>query len=445
MLLSEQEARDLISKTLSFSKADSATVTVKGGNSSNIRFAVNSVTTSGSGDNLTIEIESNFGNRSGTATITNLDDSHIETGVRTSEDNARLSPEGKEFMPPLDRGLNYKKPKEFFDSTANMSPSEMASAVSYTLKNADSNGLKSAGYFETDEAFTAIGNSNGLFAYHDNTFARFATTMRTSDGTGSSKIDRSFADINDLKINELTDRLSQRALLSQNPKRLEPGKYTAVLDHAAVCDLVTGMTGYMNMRSADEGRSFFSNNGQGNKTGNKLFSEMVNIHSDPEDPRTPARPFTDYGYPVGKISWINKGVLENLYTSRYWAQKKGIEHIPYPTNLIMQGTEKSVEDLIASTERGVFVTRFWYIRSVDPKQMLLTGLTRDGVFLIENGKLSYPVNNFRFNESPASVLGRIMDMSSAEKVVGSENIHARTVVPALKVSEFNFSTISDAI
>ncbi len=445
MLLTEQEARELISKALSFSKADSATVTIKGGNSSNIRFAVNSVTTSGSGENLTIEIESNFGRRSGTATITNLEDSQIENGVRASEENAQLSPEGSEFMPPLESGLKYQKPKEFFVSTSEMSPSDMASSVSYTLETADSNGLKSAGYFETDEAFTSIGNSNGLFAYHDNTFARFATTMRTTDGTGSSKIDRSFADINDLNIKELTDRLSQRALLSQNPKRLEPGKYTAVLDHAAVCDLVTGMTGYMSMRSADEGRSFFSNNGDGNKIGKKLFNEMVNIHSDPEDPKAPARPFTDYGYPVGKTAWISNGVLENLHTSRYWAQKKGREHIPYPTNLIMQGTDKSVEDLIASTERGVFVTRFWYIRSVDPKQILLTGLTRDGVFLIENGKISHPVNNFRFNESPVSVLDKVLDMSSAEKVVGSENINARTVVPAIKVRDFNFSTISDAI
>jgi len=119
--------------------------------------------------------------------------------------------------------------------------------------------------------------------------------------------------------------------------------------------------------------------------------------------------------------------------------------VPYPTNLIMQGLNKSVEDLIASTERGVFVTRFWYIRSVDQRQMLLTGLTRDGVFLIENGRLAYPVNNFRFNESPVNVLDKIIDMSSAEKVVGSENINARTVVPALKVRDFNFSTISDAV
>jgi predicted Zn-dependent protease len=445
MLLTDKEAKELIKKALSFSKADSAVVTIKGGNSSNIRFAANSVTTSGSGDNITLDIVSNLGRKSGSASITTLDDSHIEEVVRTSEESAKLSQESKEFMPPLDEGMAYLKSKEFFESTANMSPSEMASSVSNALQTAEKKDLKSTGYFETDEAFTAIGNSNGLYAYHDNTFARFATTMRTKDGTGSSKIDKSFADVNDLKINELSERLSERSLLSQNPKRLEPGKYTAILDHAAVCDIVTGLVRYMDMRSADEGRSYFSNNGEGNKIGKKLCSEMVNLHSNPSDAMAPARPFTDYGYPVRKISWISNGVLENLFTSRYWAEKSGKEHVPYPTNLIMQGLDKSVEDLIASTERGVFVTRFWYIRSVDPRQMLLTGLTRDGVFLIENGRISYPVNNFRFNESPVNVLEKIIDMSTAEKVVGSENVNARTVVPAIKVRDFNFSTISDAV
>jgi predicted Zn-dependent protease len=320
----------------------------------------------------------------------------------------------------------------------------MASSISYALDTAVKMNLKSAGYFETDQAFTAIGNTNGLYAYHENTFARFATTMRTQDGTGSSKIDKSYADIDKLDIRKFSDRLSERTLMSQNPRKLEPGKYVTILDHAAACDMVTGMISYMGMRSADEGRSFFSENG-GNKIGRKLFSEKVNIYSDPSDSMAPSRPFTDYGYPVGKKYWIKDGVLENLYTSRYWAEKSGKEHVPYPTNAIMTGTGKSVEDLIASTERGIFVTRFWYIRSVDPRQMLLTGLTRDGVFLIENGKISHPVNNFRFNESPANVLEKVVDMSVPEKSVGSENINARTVVPALKLEDFNFSTISEAI
>lgn len=445
MLLSDKDAKEIIDRVLSLSKAESAVVTVRGGNSSNIRYALNSVTTTGTGDTISIEIDSSFGKKTGSATITTLDAKHIEEGVRASEEIARLSPENIEFMPPLKGGMSYPMSKEFYTSTADLTPSDMSRMVSYTLQKAASSELDAAGYFETDEAFTAMGNSNGLHAYHENTFARFSTTMRTKDGTGSSKIDRSYADAGLLDIRQLSDRLSERALLSQKPARLEAGKYTVILDYAAACDIVTGIIGNMSLRSADEGRSYFSFNGKGNKKGQKLFSELVSIHSDPEDALAPARPFTDYGYPVRRTEWIKDGVLENLFTSRYWAEKNGLTHVPYPTNMIMKGGTKTVEELIASTERGVFVTRLWYIRSVDRKQMLLTGLTRDGVFLIENGKISYPVNNFRFNESPVHILSNVVDLSVAEKAVGSENINARVVVPAMKVEQFNFSTVSDAV
>jgi len=149
--------------------------------------------------------------------------------------------------------------------------------------------------------------------------------------------------------------------------------------------------------------------------------------------------------PVFRTNWITAGVLNNLYSGRYWAKKTNSEYVPYPTNILMSGSDKSVEDLIASTDKGIYVIRFWYIRSVDPKQMLMTGLTRDGVFLIENGKIKTAINNFRFNESPVNILNNIADMSVSEKVVGSETGDEKIVVPALKLSEFNFSTISDAI
>ncbi len=444
MLLDERDAQELVSKVISMSNADAISVTAKGSNSSNLRFAVNSVTTSGSGDSISLDIRSTFGTKSGSATVTSLDDEQLQQGINISEHLARLSPENKEYMPPLEAGIQYPLSNEFYDSTAGLTHSSMAELVSYNLDKAESSGLNSAGYFEADQAFTAIGNSNGLFAYHDNTFARFSTTMRTTDGTGSSKVDRSYADVQKLNVRELSDKLAERSLSSQNPRNHEPGKYTVILDHAAACDMITSFTGYLSMRSADEGRSYFSRNGS-NKMGEDLFSKSVNIYSDPTDDRTPARPFTDEGYPVDKISWIKQGRLENLFTSRYWAQKKGIKHIPYPTNTIMDGSDKSVEELIAETENGVFITSLWYIRAVDPKQMLLTGLTRNGVFLIKSGKLIHPVNNFRFNESPASVLSRVTDLSRPLKCVGSENIHARCVVPAIRVEEFNLSTVSEAI
>jgi predicted Zn-dependent protease len=208
--------------------------------------------------------------------------------------------------------------------------------------------------------------------------------------------------------------------------------------------MLNNMIRYMSIRSADEGRSFFSENSNGNKIGQKLVSEKVDIYSDPQNELAPSAPFNYEGIAVNKTNWFNEGVLENLYSSRFWAKKTGSQYVPFPSNVIMNGTDKSVEDLISETETGIFVTRLWYIRSVDAKQMLLTGLTRDGVFLIENGKIKHPINNFRFNESPVNVMKNVIDMSVAEKIVGSETGDSNIVVPALKLSEFNFSTISEA-
>jgi predicted Zn-dependent protease len=347
-------------------------------------------------------------------------------------------------MPPLNKQKNYLSVKEFFEDTYSLTPQDISDKISYTIDKAISNDLLSAGYFENSYGFKALGNTNGLSAYNKNTYSGFSATARTKAGNGSCKVNRSYADINLLDIKKFSDRVIDRAILSKNPEKLEAGKYVTILDTTAVADMVNNLTGFMNKRSADEGRSFFSDKENGNKIGQKIVNEKINIYSDPQNKEAPSTPFSNEGYPVYKMEWITNGILNNLYSSRYWAKKTDSEYVPYPTNIIMSGSENSVEDLIASTEKGIFVTRLWYIRTVDRNQILLTGLTRDGVFYIENGKIKYPVNNFRFNESPVNVLSKVVDMSVSEKVVGSESGESKMVVPALKLSEFNFSTISDA-
>ncbi|MEO8664366.1 MAG: TldD/PmbA family protein [Ignavibacteria bacterium] len=445
MLLEKEDAEKLIKKILSYSKAESATVYVDGSNSQNLRFALNTVSTCGAINSISADIVSDFGKRSGTVTITSIEDEMIEKGVRLSEDIARLSPESEEFMPPLEKQSGYLEVKEFFDDTDKLVPKNISEKVSYTLDKAIDNDLQSAGYFENESAFSSIGNTNGLFAYHKRTNAGFSTTVRTKDGKGSSKIDRSYADINLLNVNKFSDSVIDKTILSKDPVRHDPGKYVTILDNAAVSDMIDNLIGFMSKRSADEGRSYFSEKNNKNKIGQTIADAKVNIFSDPQSTLAPASPFYNDGYPVYKRDWIKSGVLKNLYSGRYWAKKTNTEYVPYPTNIIMEGASKSVQELIASTENGIYVSRFWYIRTVDQRQILLTGLTRDGVFLIENGKIKHAINNYRFNESPVNILKNIIDMSVTEKVVGSETGSARIVVPALKLSEFNFSTISDAI
>ena len=444
MILSEDEAKNLVERILSYSKADSASVSVSGSNSKNLRFALNSVSTCGAIDSISANIESNFGKKSGSVNISVIDDESLKNGVRKSEEIAVLSPDNEEFMPPPEKQSGYLEVKEYFDETSGITPQEISDRLSYTINKADEKDLISAGYFNSESGFRAIGNSNGLFAYKKETSAEFASTIRTKEGNGSSKINRSYADINLLDIKKFSDSVIDLAVLSKDPQKQDAGKYVTILDNAAVCDMIYNLSWYLNKRSADEGRSFFSLKDKGNKIGEKIVNEKVNIFSDPQYKDAPASPFSGDGYPLKKQNWITSGVLDKLYTARYWAKKTNTEYIPFPSNIIMQGSDKSTEDLIASTEKGIFVTRLWYIRSVNPIQILLTGLTRDGVFLIENGKLKHPVNNFRFNESPINVLKNVIDMSVSEKVVGSETGNAKIVVPSLKLSEFNFSTISDA-
>lgn len=445
MIYSKEEAEKLLSKIISYSKADSVSVSLKGENTNNLRFALNTVSTCGASDSLSASITSNIGKKSGTVSINEFGENKIEEGVRKSEDIAILSPDNKEFMPPPGKQNSYPEVKEFFEDTDSITPDQIAGKISYTLDNAVKRDLTAFGFFRKYSAFDAIGNSKGLFAYHKYTSSNFSTTMRTKDSSGSSKIDRTFSDINLLDTVKFTNWVADRALMSVNPQKHEAGKFITILDSAAVADMIDNLFSYLDRRSSDEKRSFFTDKAKGNKIGQKVFSEKVNIYSDPMNKTAPSNPFTGEGIPTKKTEWITNGMLKNLYTSRYWAEKTSSPYVPYPVNLIMEGSNKSVEDLIASTENGIYVTRFWYIRQVDPKQILLTGLTRDGVFLIENGKIKHAINNFRFNESPVNVLNKIIDMSYPERVVGSETGDAKIVVPALKLSEFNFSTISDAI
>lgn len=444
--MTEFEAKELIEKIVSASKADDIVVNLSENKSYNIRFAANNITTCGAINRLSISLRSIYGKRSGTINITSDDKDTIESGLRTSEKLALLAPENDESMPPLEGNQSYLKVHEYFPETAHMFSDQRIELIRHIVEQCERKKLIAAGFIESSDRVTAIGNSKGLFGFHPSSEVDFSATVRTSDGTGSSKIHRRYADKDMLDSIKLSDEVIMKSELSANPSEIEPGKYTVILESAAACDMIGNLSWYMNRRSADEGRSYFSDKEKGNKIGEKIVSEKVNIYSDPASVLAPSEPFDSEGYPINKISWIENGVLKNMPTDRFWAEKTNSNAIPYPSNIILQGIEgRNLKDLIESTDYGVLVTRLWYIRSVDPRQILLTGLTRDGVFLIENGQVTKSLKNFRFNESPINVLNNIVDMSENQKMVGSETGSAKIVVPDLKVKDFNFSSISDAV
>ncbi|HWX23131.1 MAG TPA: metallopeptidase TldD-related protein, partial [Candidatus Binatia bacterium] len=239
----------------------------------------------------------------------------------------------------------------------------------------------------------------------------------------------------------------QKALTSQNPHTLEPGVYPVILEEQAAGDLIH--LGF-DARSADEGRSPYSVPGGKTKVGEQIFDERINVYSDPWHPELPASSAAQDGIPAEKIYFVRNGVLENLHYSRYWAQKQGKQPTPGPVNSILESSMPgvSVEEMIKSTARGLLVSRFWYIRGVDPRTELFTGLTRDGVWYIENGKIQYPVRNFRFNQSLLELLapGNVEMIGAAERVSGSESQgRGAELMPALKVKAFHFSSQSEAV
>ena len=436
-IYSKEEARQIMEKALSFSTADACEVNLSGSESGNIRYARNTVSTAGYRSNQTLAVQSSFGKKSGTATIDEFDDESLKKVVMRAEELAKLAPENPEFMEPLGP-QKYDPSITYNDATAKITPAYRAEVANSSIEPATTKDVTAAGFFNDSAGFSAMMNSKGLFAYNKSTNASFTVTMRTNDGTGSGWVTRDFTDVDKFDAAEASKVAIDKAILSKQAKAIEPGKYTVILEPAASVGLLGNMAGAFNARTADEGRSFMSKEGGGTKLGEKIVDERVNIWSDPLNPEAPTNTWNGSGQPLKKTSWIENGVVKNLAYGRFWAQKKGVDPVPFPNGFIMQGGDASLEDLIKDTKKGILVTRLWYIRGVDPQTLLYTGLTRDGTFYIENGKIKYPVKNFRFNESPIIMLNNLETLGQQVRIDGN-------LVPYMKIRDFTFTSLSDAV
>jgi predicted Zn-dependent protease len=444
--LSREESRAIANAALSFATGEGTRVTVGSGMRQNTRFAVNQISTAGDSYNASVTVEATVGKRTGTASTNRLDDESLRQVVQNAERLARLSPEDPEAMPLLGQ-QEYGRADGWSDATAALEPDVRAAAVQKITDPAEGRNLIATGYLEANAGSTAVANSQGLFAYHRQTSLALTTTVRTPDGTGSGWAGAAHYDWDRVNPEALGERAIEKARLSRSPVAVEPGRYTVILEPTAVGNLVQLILGAVNARAADEGRSFFSRPGGGTKIGMKVLDDRVSLVTDPGDPDAPAAPFTAEGLPVRRTEWIRDGVVRELSYDRFWAAKEG--HAPTPTagTLRMSGGNATLEQMIASTSRGILVTRFWYIRAVDPRTILYTGLTRDGTFLIENGRISRAVKNLRFNDSPIFMLNNLEAIGTPVRVSASEAGGPGTaiVVPPIKVRDFSFTSMSDAI
>src|SRR5918998_1336926 len=446
MLLTEKDARAICEKLLSYVKADDAVVGVNSENYGHLRFASNAFTTSGARENTSVGVTVWIGNKRGAASTNEIDDESLKSTVALAEQLARISPIDREYMPTLGQ-QTYKPVNGYAEATANISLTSRAKTINDVISACEKAKVVGAGFHQARGLAGGSATKNGNFIYDRASLVSLSTTARTPDGTSSGYFLRNHFDVAKLDAARIANEAIRKALDARNPRTLEPGTYPAVLEPQAVADLLSGFAFSFDARSAEEGRSAFSALGGKTKIGEKVFDERINIYSDPWHADLPGSQAAQGGLPAQKIYLVRNGVVENLVYSRFWAKQKGKEPTPGPVNSIIESSQPpvSLEDMIKSMDRGLLLGRFWYIRSLDPRTISQTGLTRDGIWYIEKGKIQYPVQNFRFNQSIIQLLapGNIDMIGKPERVGSSEGQGGNAaLLPAPKVKAFHFSSQS---
>jgi predicted Zn-dependent protease len=441
--MTRQEMKATLERVTRLSRGHRCSARLTSSWTGNTRFAANQVSTGGSVENSELSVQSWHNDRHAGLTTNDLSNVGLERAVRGAEALARIAPPDPEDMPLLG-AQEYRAVDGYFEKTARSTPKDMAQAALSALEvTRKSNDLEAAGYLAIGAKAVGVMNTAGLFAYHPSTNANYTLTVRTRDGTGSGFAGADYNDWARLDFSRVSQRAIEKARASRQPVTLEPGRYTTILEQQAAGDLNWLLMFGLDARAADEGRSPFTKEGGGNRIGEKVVDERVTIFSDPGDPDLLDQPFDDEGLPLKREEWIKDGVLSQLVYSRFWAKKQGRQPTGRASTLKMTGGPTTLEEMIRSTERGVLVTRFWYQRLVDPRTLLYTGLTRDGTFLVEGGRVVRAIKNFRFNESPLFALKNLDSIGPLERHASAFLVQA--VMPAIKVRDFHFTSLSDAV
>ena len=443
-MLTRDEALKICETVLDHAKtagAEDAAVSLNNSVEAHARFADNRVTTSGRADDLDITATVWVGRRRGSATGNDSSPGALKQIAADAMQIARVSPVQREYLPTLGP-LDYGTDRGFAAATAEIDVTARAKTLQGVLDACRSQQVTGAGFHTARASAIAAATANGNRRYFRSTRADLSITARTPDGTGSGYYSGDHFDLARLDAQRIATEAVTKAVRSRNPLPIEPGNYPVILEPQAVSDLIGFLTNAFDARTADEGRSAFSAKDGKTRLGEAMFSERVNLYSDPQHPELPAAPATDEGIPAERLSLVKAGVIDNLRYSRYWAQEKKRVPTPGPVNYILESAQPpaSRDEMIKGMKRGLLISRFWYVRLVDPRTLVLTGLTRDGLWWIENGQIKNPVRNLRFNQSVLAMLApwNVDAIGPAERL-------APYMVPALRLGSFTFTSISDAI
>ncbi|HLI86041.1 MAG TPA: TldD/PmbA family protein [Bryobacteraceae bacterium] len=384
-----------------------------------------------------------IGGRTARASTNRLDRDGIEDVVEQAIAITKLTEPDPELL-PLAEKAEYQFPNRFFAATSNVTPEERARAVAEAIRVVDEKRQTAAGIYSTGDGSFAIFNSRGVAASHTETHAQFSITAMAGDSSGWAK--QSACYHGDMDPVLLAACAASKAQRSSNPRLLPPGRYTVVLEPAAVLDLVGQMFGDFSATAIRDGRSFLND-----RLGKKVFGDNITIRDDCFHSMQAGAPFDGEGVPRRPLMLVENGVVREVAYSRQAAAQAGATPTGHgfplpneigeaPANIVFTGGEASVDDMIRSTGRGILVTRLWYIREVDPYEKIFTGMTRDGTFLIEGGEIAGGVRNFRFNQSLLELLSNVETLGPALRAAGEESIDM--VVPAMKVRDFNFTEVT---
>ena len=437
------EMERLAARVLKLSDADETEVEIDAHAEALTRFANNTIHQNVADQTLALSVRVVVNGRTARASTNKTDEDSLRRVVAAAVSLARNEPKYPDLL-PMPRKQKYQKVARFYSATAAATPEDRARAVTKVCKMADKNKQTTAGVFSTGSSQSLLANSRGLSARHEQTRAEFSVTMLDADSSGWAKSNS--PDVRALDPLALAESSSRKAADSRQPCELAPGRYTAILEPSAVLDLVGFLfydfagTAVLDKRSCFTGR-----------IGKKLFGDNITLWDDAFHPLQSGAPWDGEGMPRQKVMLVDHGVPENLVYARATAKKMKAkptghgfslpnEYGEAPMNLVFAGGDKSVDEMVRSTERGILVTRLWYIREVDPYEKILTGMTRDGTFLVENGRVAGGIRNFRFNQSIIEMLSSVEMLGPAVRAAGEESFEM--VVPAMKVRGFHFSEVT---
>jgi len=451
-MYSREEIKALTDKVLNMAKADAVEVEFNGGERSGTRWANSTITVNLVQLDQQVSVTVRHGQKTGTASTREFDDESLKAMVDEANDAAQTARDNPN-LPALVKGpQDYVPVDAALPAMVNFGPGERAEMVKKSVAVCDKKGALGSGYIPKNYQTTCSANSEGLFAYYQYAEAGMILTCRTQDGRGSGWAGiTGVKDLSLIDAAKISEIAADKAVKSQKPRALEPGRYTVILESRPAARFLSLMTGIFNARAVETGpRSYLSGKERGaSKLGEKVFSDLVTIKSDIGNPILRQTPIMADGTAARPVTWVEKGVLKNLYyDSQYAARAKKEPTRATPNmSLVLEGSNQSVEQMIKSTRRGLLVSFFWYIRAVDQPTLLNTGMTRDGLFLIENGEIAGPVQNFRWNMSPlvgfnnVTAIGESVPMHTGEAYDGPGS----ALVPAVRIEDFYMTSVSPAV